>query len=328
MRKLDESIIGQRFGKLIVLGFEDVAIGRETRLICKCDCGTLTSVRRSSLLSGHTASCGCLVKERRPKDIIGKRFGYLTVIDHDHSDTHGRSYWLCRCDCGEFTVKRRDVLLHNNTISCGCKRYVRDDLTGRRFTRLTVISLDHIASNGDTCWLCECDCGNSTVVRRNCLVNGGTKSCGCYAREKSTRHGQYGNRLYNIWSTMIQRCTNPSNKSYQHYGGRGIFVCDEWREFEEFYEWSIVSGYDDDLTIDRIDTDDGYYPENCRWADQCTQQNNRRNNNLITYSNVTHTVAEWARILGVNYKILWKRINRGDMRDFEDYYSLNERIEE
>ena len=196
----------------------------------------------------------------------------------------------------------------------------RNDIQGRRFGRLVVLTLDHVADNGDACWLCECDCGRLTIVRRYNLLKGSVQSCGCYAKEKATTHGRTNTRLHNIWTTMLQRCANPNHKSYLNYGGRGVFVCDEWHNFEEFYNWSISNGYEDDLTIDRIDTDDGYYPENCRWVDQYVQQNNRRNNRLVTYNNVIHTVAEWATLLNVDYKALWKRVNRGDMRDFEGYF--------
>ena len=119
---------------------------------------------------------------------------------------------------------------------------------------------------------------------------------------------------------MKQRCGNTHFKQYHRYGGRGVFLCDEWQEFENFRDWAFDSGYEPGLSIDRINNDDGYYPENCRWADRITQQNNRYNNRFITYADITHTLAEWSRLLNIDYDKLRRRVNRNDMRDFEEYF--------
>ena len=123
---------------------------------------------------------------------------------------------------------------------------------------------------------------------------------------------------------MINRCRRENNDNYNRYGGRGIDVCSEWDDFAEFQRWAIDNGYNEDLTIDRIDNDDGYCPENCRWVDTLTQGNNRTTNHVITYNGETHTIAEWSRILGIKYPTLYSRINRGDMRDFEDYFDIRD----
>lgn len=196
----------------------------------------------------------------------------------------------------------------------------RKDLTGQRFGRLVVLSYDHDDRYYNTYWRCLCDCGNEVIVRLNHLTSGITNSCGCYKREISTTHGMTNSSLYNRWCKMRDRCNNPNIKEYENYGARGIFVCDEWNSFENFRDWALDNGYEDSLTIDRINNDDGYYPENCRWADKITQCNNRRSNHNITWGGETHTLKQWARLFGIKYATLWARVQRGNMQDFEEYF--------
>lgn len=124
-------------------------------------------------------------------------------------------------------------------------------------------------------------------------------------------HGMFGTKIYGVWGHMKSRCYNPKVERYKNYGGRGIKVCDEWQNFEGFYEWAIRSGYKEGLTIDRINVDGDYCPENCRWATKETQMNNTTRNRYVTYKGETHTVSEWSRKLGIPYKTLFKRINDG-----------------
>lgn len=195
------------------------------------------------------------------------------------------------------------------------------DLTGRRFGRLTVVERLPNKVKGKSAWSmwrCKCDCGNYADVLGASLKQNKTKSCGCLHSEscsangkKRATHKSTHTRLYRIWRGMLQRCYSPTNKDYKRYGGRGISVCNDWLNFEPFYEWSMANGYQENLTIDRLDNFKGYSPDNCRWATQKEQQNNRRSNCLITYNGETHTVAEWNRLKGFGKWVIGNRLRDG-----------------
>lgn len=149
---------------------------------------------------------------------------------------------------------------------------------GNRYGRLLVISECGINNNKKVLWLCKCDCGNEKKIVGGNLRSGGSKSCGCLAKELSrdreTKHGMYGSRTYSTWSNMISRCSNKKNPDYKYYGGRGILVCEEWKEFENFYR--DMGDRPNKKSIDRINNDGNYYKENCKWSTQSEQIKNRR----------------------------------------------------
>jgi hypothetical protein len=192
------------------------------------------------------------------------------------------------------------------------------NLTGRKFGKLTVASkTNRRSSNGGVVWLCKCDCGNIKEVIGHSLSTGNTSSCGCIPKNPNKfgnhqKHELTGTRIYMIWAGMKARCLKKQIKNYLRYGGRGIKVCDRWMKFENFYE-DMRQGYSDNLTIERINNNGNYEPNNCRWATNKEQSNNRRNNHLITYKNKTQNVTQWANEYGINKYTLLTRLVRDQL---------------
>jgi hypothetical protein len=183
-----------------------------------------------------------------------------------------------------------------------------DDLKGRRFGKLVAIQTANKTKSGNWKWICQCDCGNMINVNGSKLKSGHTKSCGCL---KTSQKGLSQTRIYHIWRGMIARCENYLNDNYYWYGLKGISVCDEWYDFQIFHNWALESGYEQGLTIDRIDSNDNYYPENCRWVSQKRQCNNVSSNRFVLFKNKRYTIAEFAEFLGYKYWTVSNRIRLG-----------------
>lgn len=185
---------------------------------------------------------------------------------------------------------------------------------GDRFSRLTIIEEVEMRY-GRRYFLCKCDCGTIKEIGLNNFNKGKTESCGCLhseiTRKRNFKHGLYGTRIHKSWRHMIDRCQNPKDKRFVHYGGRGIKVCSEWQEFINFYEWAIANGYNDTLTIERKDVDGDYCTDNCMWATCKQQQNNRRNNRYITFQGRTLTSQQWSEELGIAAGTIRFRLDRG-----------------
>ena len=188
----------------------------------------------------------------------------------------------------------------------------RGDLVGKQFGRLTVIGrCNNDIPQKDSKWYCECQCGNHLIVQRSNLRSGHTQSCGCLKMDSNTTHGKCYTRLWRIWVNIKSRCENPNTPNFSNYGARGISICSEWEnDFQAFYDWAMSNGYQENLTIDRIDVNGNYDPLNCRWADQITQGNNKRTNHFLTYNGKTQTIAQWANEMGIKQGTLLSRINR------------------
>ncbi len=200
------------------------------------------------------------------------------------------------------------------------------DLTGQRFGRLTVIGLKPTEGR-HTYWYCKCDCGNIKSVRSDSLSNGSIKSCGCLKKEQDklnlnrTTHNMHDERIYKIWQGIKKRCYNSNNKSYPNYGGRGIKMCDEWKDdFVKFYEWVKITNYNDSLSIERIDVDGDYEPNNCTFATNKQQCNNRRSNIKIKIGNTTKTLTEWCELFQLEYRTILSRYKRNKDITLDDLF--------
>lgn len=198
---------------------------------------------------------------------------------------------------------------------------------GQKYGRLTVIAYERVkrkTGKTEIRWIVRCECGTLKSVRPYKLIIGNTLSCGCHKREATIEHNKVAktkhgarksgssSRLYNIWHGMKQRCYCDTCKDYANYGARGISICDEWlNDYSAFRDWSLAHGYADDLSIDRIDYNGSYSPDNCRWENSVTQCRNRRNNRRIFYKGKERTIAEISSMCGINYDALHMRIKNG-----------------
>lgn len=194
------------------------------------------------------------------------------------------------------------------------------DLTGQKFGWLTVVRLDHMKREGRhnrPYWMCLCRCGEHKIVSSHALRSGNTKSCGCYRKNANHQRlflgGKERGRLYGVLRMATIRCEDPECESYHNYGARGISVCDEWKGpdgFNGFYEWALSHGYKRGLTLDRIDNNEGYSPDNCRFVTMKFQANNKRNNIYFTFDGVTKTLMEWCEHYGVPYARVEARLTK------------------
>lgn len=244
------------------------------------------------------------LEKSHPK--VGDVCGSYTIVEifSEFTGLQNRSMARARCECGNETVRPLKDLKNKDFINCKCsfKRDVTPIRPGDKFGRLTVLSLKREEGWDRTKAECQCECGNTTVLDFTHLRSGNTKSCGCYRKEKTSEafkdHGKSRTNVYKRWSSMKNRVLNKNSTDFRYYGGRGIKLCDEWLDFQKFYDWAINNGYQEDLTIDRIDVNKDYSPDNCRWVDRKEQANNRRPrhstiNEAIEAFGQSKTIDEW-----------------------------------
>ncbi len=199
------------------------------------------------------------------------------------------------------------------------------DLVGQRFGRLTVLYKTDKTKYGKALWRCKCDCGNFKDTISTSLKNGDVKSCGCLQKEVRKenalyldkvrlKHGMSDTRLYRIYNDMVSRCYRKSINGYENYGGRGIRVCDEWLGedgFKNFMSWSFANGYNEELTIDRLDSNGHYEPNNCKWSTRKEQANNTRATIFLEYGGEKHSLTEWSERTGIRKGTLYTRMRKG-----------------
>lgn len=204
------------------------------------------------------------------------------------------------------------------------------DITGQRFGHLTVIERAGTNEERKATWKCACDCGNECIVVGKYLRNGKKKTCGCrkFIQPKGSKTKSKEDRIKSIWRGMYTRCYNESHMSYKNYGARGIKMCDEWigkNGCQHFYEWSMENGYGDSLTIDRINTDGNYSPDNCRWADYTEQNNNRRSCISLMYNGKEVTIKKLSKIIRVSTAVIYNVHKKEGRVDFTDWESKHKR---
>ncbi len=267
---------GATFGKLtVVRDGPRVPNGAKTArgIVVKCECGSDEFVTNiNNLRSGRTTSCGCAKRQAAAKIAAGQKGKTMAERSED-----GR----------------------------------QSNLTGRTFGRLTAVE-DLGVIEGYRAYRCSCSCGEETVVAAYRLLHEkGPRSCGCLQREAVTKHGMEGTRVYSIWRSLKSRCYDMNDQCYDAYGGRGITVCDSWKnDFAAFYA-DMGDPPSDQHSIDRRDNDGNYEPGNCRWATPKEQANNRRSNIMLTLDGITRTAEEWSAIVGINAATIRQRKKRG-----------------
>ncbi len=267
-------------------------------------------------------------------DYVGTRCNYLVVLGQSKNSKLPNAFDF-QCDCGNIFSDTPSRIFDGHRKTCGKCNILyspkiknseeRKSMIGKKYNMLTVV--DFVQKPNSSKWYakCICDCGNKKLSLPYQIKSGAVKSCGCLKIKQSKNFGSMqplskGNLkdgrskhpLYGTWQQMIDRCENPQVNHYDRYGGRGIKVCDEWHDFWKFVEWSdSVGGRPKGYTIDRIDNDGNYCPENCRWADWGTQTRNKSSNIVVEYNGVSKTLIEWSIETGIEHQTLLNRFNRG-----------------
>lgn len=251
--------------------------------------------------------------------IIGRKYNKLTIIGLYSKDKNGRRLWRCHCDCGGEVKTTLRNLVDSKIKDCGCSE-IKDNLVGKKFGNLTVVKL--IPNNCErncvrtNIWLCKCYCGKELEVKGSDLTQRRITSCGCDKEEKREHLSliKQEKKLYQVYRSMRDRCNNPNHNDYKRYGGRGIKVCEEWNNrygFIAFYEWAIKNGYKDNLSLDRINNDGNYEPDNCRWATKKEQSQNTSTNVYAEYKGQQKVLQEWARVLNLNRNSIYYHYKKG-----------------
>ena len=326
--------IGKVYGMFEVIDVEYDKEKRRQKWTMKCvNCGFVkTTYNGKDYVKGKNAgTCKCQrpivekkPKKERPETHVGEIHGTWKIIFYKK----GNGY-RCECTlCGRTSWQKMKDVLSNSARRCWCKigyeDYNSEEYIGKRFGNLTIIRYEKKK------FVCLCDCGNTCLRTPQNLLKQFVKNATCgkceyHERVFRSQNGMSGTRIYGIWNNMIDRCSDKSNI---YYGGRGISVCEEWKEsFQNFYEWAMSNGYKDDLTIDRIDNDGNYCPENCRWADYFQQANNRspiytyKERPKVEIDGVRKTVKEWCEEYGYTQPAIAYRMKTYGLT-FEDALKL------
>jgi hypothetical protein len=239
-------------------------------------------------------------------DLIGQKFDKLTILSAWRND-YSEIYVSAKCECGNITKVRYRNLTSGKTSTCGkCNKINLNDLIGQKFNKLTIISARR--EKGRIYVKAKCECGNIKEFNYNALKNGHTKSCGCINK---TANGKSSETLYHTWKHIMERCYRKNDPRYTDWGGRGIEVCDEWKDYLSFKKWALNNGYQDNLSIDRIDNDKNYCPENCRWVTMKEQNRNKRNTIKVIFHGKEKPLKTLCEELNLNYNSVKYKLKKG-----------------
>lgn len=253
------------------------------------------------------------------KSLTGQKFGKLTAVDHFYKiQSNGKrcSYYKCSCECGNTCYVKAISLTSGKTKSCGCLKHrpAFVDISGKKFGYLTVLRYTKTV-NYKPYFEVICDCGCKKEVIGADLKSGRTISCGCVGKSRRLKqvvtHGHSKTKLYKIWLGMNRRCFDPNNNVYKYYGQKGIKVCPEWSNFIVFEKWAKSNGYEEGLSIERIDFNKDYCPENCKWIPRREQALNTSRNIFIELNGKKKCLKEWCDILDLPYGTIQSRIYKG-----------------
>lgn len=337
MTKQKEPMIGRTFGRLTVISEAGRSKNGSITYLCSCSCGNQVIVAGTDLRNSRKRSCGCLKKEQEKEfgklkflDLTGEVINGIKVIKEAGRDNKNKVKWLCICpECGEefitlssslvnSSVKRcpkcskRDRSERMREIAINRREKLKENIIGNKYGDLIILEKStRKNTTGKSLWVCLCTaCGHKTELSLSQLKY--RKTCGCI--KPNTKHGLKNHRLYHIWGGMKARCNNPNSENYKNYGERGISICNEWfSDFKTFYDWAMSHGYEDTLTIERIDVNGNYCPENCTWIPQSEQGNNTRRNVKITYKGETLNKNQLAKKLGIPRYIIEEGLRNNNL---------------
>ena len=330
-----EPMIGRTFGRLTVISEEGRSKNGSITYLCSCSCGKQVVVKGTALRNGNNLSCGCLKKEllskRSIKNLAGKTINGIKVIEEAGRTNAQKVKWLCVCpECGENFIAIGNSLVSNRVKRCPkcskkkhaeiiteaihnkADRYAKEKLIGKKYGSLEIIKrTDKKDKNGKCLYECYCSlCGQTSLFALQNLRR--RKTCGCV--KPHVKHGLRNHRLYHTWMGMKTRCYNPNSPEYKNYGGRGISICSKWfSDFKVFYDWALSNGYEDALTIERINVNGNYEPSNCTWIPMSEQSNNTRRNNRFTYKGETLNIAQWTKKYNVGRHIIEEGVRNNNL---------------
>lgn len=304
---------GLKINFIEVLSNEIFNINNKKYYKCKCDCGNEKFIQVATIKSKRIRDCGC--GEFARTRLIGKRFGKLLVINATRDSNAKKKNIICICQCQECGKIKKVVsskLTSLETSSCSCAKKIDfSKYKNKTFGKITILDL---VNEDKKIVSCKCDCGNvfETVLYRLTSTPQSVISCGKCGTKTNILIKSDKTRLLGVYHHIIRRCYNKNSIDYKWYGGKGVIVCEEWlNDKNVFIQWALENGYQKGLTIDRIDSNGNYQPNNCRWVDWKTQQNNRCNNKKFYYDNEYLPLLEIANRTSFKVETLRSRLRKG-----------------